>query len=76
MNALPTGTITFLFTEIEDFTALLQRLGDRRYAEVLAGHRRLLPRHVRRTERTGDRNPSSSGIVSVMAETEPSTICL
>jgi class 3 adenylate cyclase len=42
MPGLPTGTVTFLFTDIEGSTELLQRLGDRRYAEVLAEHRRLL----------------------------------
>ena len=36
MAALPTATVTFLFT------ALLQRLGDRQYAKVLEEHRRLL----------------------------------
>ncbi len=45
MPSLPTGTVTFLFTDIEGSTTLLQRLGDRRYAEVLAEHRRLL-RHA------------------------------
>ena len=42
MRTLPTGTVTLLFTDIEGSTALLQRLGDRRYAEVLAEHHRLL----------------------------------
>ncbi len=42
MPALPTGTVTFLFTDIEGSTTLLQRLGDRWYAEVLAEHQRLL----------------------------------
>src|SRR5215831_12772421 len=42
MAALPTGTVTFLFTDIEGSTALLQRLGDHRYADVLEEHRRLL----------------------------------
>ncbi len=42
MRQLPTGTVTFLFTDIEGSTTLLQRLGDRRYAEVLAEHQRLL----------------------------------
>lgn len=45
MKSLPTGTVTFLFTDIEGSTALLQRLGDRWYAEVLTEHRRLL-RHA------------------------------
>lgn len=42
MPSLPTGTVTFLFTDIEGSTELLQSLGDRRYAEVLEEHRRLL----------------------------------
>jgi predicted ATPase/class 3 adenylate cyclase len=42
MAVLPTGTVTFLFTDIEGSTTLLQRLGDRRYAEVQEEHRRLL----------------------------------
>ena len=42
MTGLPTGTVTFLFTDIEGSTTLLQRLGDQRYAEVLAEHQRLL----------------------------------
>jgi predicted ATPase/class 3 adenylate cyclase len=41
MAALPTGTVTFLFTDIEGSTRLLQRLGER-YAEVLATHHGLL----------------------------------
>jgi predicted ATPase/class 3 adenylate cyclase len=38
---LPTGTLTFLFTDIEGSTKLLNSLGDR-YAEVLADHRDLM----------------------------------
>jgi predicted ATPase/class 3 adenylate cyclase len=38
---LPTGTVTFLFTDIEGSTRLLHDLGER-YAEVLAEHRRVL----------------------------------
>ena len=41
MSDLPTGTVTFLFTDIEGSTRLLQLLGDR-YASVLADHHRLL----------------------------------
>ena len=40
-RSLPTGTITFLFTDIEGSTRLLQRLGDD-YGEVLGTHARLL----------------------------------
>jgi predicted ATPase/tetratricopeptide (TPR) repeat protein len=38
---LPSGTVTFLFTDIEGSTRLLQELGDR-YSEALSDHRRLL----------------------------------
>jgi hypothetical protein len=43
MAALPTGTVTFLFTDIEGSTTLLQRLGDRR----LRGDPRKTPRLLR-----------------------------
>jgi class 3 adenylate cyclase/DNA-binding NarL/FixJ family response regulator len=39
--ALPHGTVTFLFTDIEGSTRLLKQLGDR-YGEVLLGHQHLL----------------------------------
>ncbi|MGN6172882.1 MAG: adenylate/guanylate cyclase domain-containing protein [Streptosporangiaceae bacterium] len=35
-------TLTFLFTDIEGSTALLRRLGDGGYAQVLAGHHALI----------------------------------
>lgn len=41
VRPLPTGTVTFLFTDIEGSTRLLQRLGDR-YRGVLEEHSRLL----------------------------------
>jgi predicted ATPase/class 3 adenylate cyclase len=40
--ALPTGTVTFLFTDIEDSAQLLQQVGVARYAQVRAEHQRLL----------------------------------
>ena len=42
MRRLPTGTVTFLFTDIEGSTLLLDELGPKRFAEELAEHRRLL----------------------------------
>jgi class 3 adenylate cyclase len=39
---LPSGTVTFLFTDIEGSTVLLKRLGDEGYANVLEDHRRVL----------------------------------
>jgi class 3 adenylate cyclase len=41
MSGLPSGTVTFVFTDIEGSTALLKQLGDR-YSEVLAEHRRIV----------------------------------
>jgi len=41
MPEAPRGTVTFLFSDIEHSTRLLQHLSDR-YAEVLAEYRRLL----------------------------------
>lgn len=38
---LPAGTVTFLFTDIEDSTRLLKQLRDR-YADALATHHRVL----------------------------------
>jgi predicted ATPase/class 3 adenylate cyclase len=39
---LPTGTVTFLFTDVEGSTELLQKLGPEEYGEALASHRRIL----------------------------------
>jgi predicted ATPase len=39
---LPTGTVTFLFTDVEGSTKLLHELGAERYASALDEHRRLL----------------------------------
>ena len=41
-NDLPTGTVTFLFTDVEGSTKLLRELGAEAYAEALAEHRRLI----------------------------------
>src|SRR5690242_17361482 len=38
----PTGTVTFLFTDIEGSTRLLREVGRDRYEELLGTHRRLL----------------------------------
>jgi predicted ATPase/class 3 adenylate cyclase len=49
MPSLPTGTVTFLFTDIEGSTRLLQQLGDR-YADVLATHHGLLRTAIQETQ--------------------------
>ena len=43
---LPTGTVTFLFTDAEASTRLLHELGTEAYAKALAGHRRVIRRGV------------------------------
>ncbi|MGH3111582.1 MAG: adenylate/guanylate cyclase domain-containing protein [Gaiellaceae bacterium] len=41
MTALPSGTVTFVFSDIEGSTGLLKRL-DERYADLIGEHRRIL----------------------------------
>jgi class 3 adenylate cyclase len=49
MTALPSGTVTFVFSDIEGSTGLLKRLGER-YGDVITEHRRI----VRETFRAHD----------------------
>ncbi len=39
---LPTGTVTFLFTDVEGSTKLLREIGARAYADALTEHRRVV----------------------------------
>ena len=39
---LPSGTVTFLFTDVEGSTRLLHSLGAEGYADALAEHRRVI----------------------------------
>jgi class 3 adenylate cyclase len=39
---LPSGTVTFLFTDVEGSTRLLEEIGEARYAEAPAEHRRMI----------------------------------
>jgi class 3 adenylate cyclase len=41
VSTLPSGTVTFVFSDVESSTALLKELGDR-YGELLDAHRRLM----------------------------------
>ncbi len=58
MPALPTGTVTFLFTDIEGSTRLLQHLKDA-YADVLVECRRLV--HASVQERGGHEVDTEGG---------------
>jgi class 3 adenylate cyclase len=42
MRDLPSGTVTFLFTDVEGSTRLLHELGAEAYAAALAEHRRVI----------------------------------
>ena len=42
MAELPSGTVTFLFTDIEGSTRMLHALGQHRYDELLTTHREIL----------------------------------
>jgi class 3 adenylate cyclase len=52
VSDLPTGTVTFLFTDIEGSTRLLQQLGDR-YPTVLKQHHELLRTAIGEAEGAG-----------------------
>jgi len=41
-SGLPSGTVTFVFTDVEGSTRLLDELGAVEYAGVLAAHRRVV----------------------------------
>ena len=41
MSSLPSGTVTFVFSDVEGSTALLKQLGER-YDDVISTHRRLM----------------------------------
>lgn len=45
-DAMPDGTVTILFSDIEDFTSLTERLGDLRAQEVLRSHNEIVRAQV------------------------------
>lgn len=44
----PDGTVSVLFSDIEDSTRLTERLGDRRWLELLEAHDEIVREHVRK----------------------------
>lgn len=46
MTDLPSGTLTFLFTDIEDSTPLLERLGPERYRGVVEEHAEIMRKAI------------------------------
>jgi DNA-binding NarL/FixJ family response regulator/class 3 adenylate cyclase len=67
VSALPTGVVTFLFTDVEDSTGLLQRLGDD-YRTAMADHRRLVRSAV---EETGGREVDARADEFCVVFTQP-----
>ena len=45
-HAAPDGTVTLLFTDIEDSVAMTERLGDQRWLELLRAHNAIVRDHV------------------------------
>jgi class 3 adenylate cyclase len=45
-HAAPDGTVTILFTDIEGSTEMTERLGDRRWLELLRGHNAIVREQV------------------------------
>ena len=70
MSGLPTGTITFLFVDIEGSTQLLQSLGER-YPHVLAEYRQLLRSAI---QRHGGREINAWGTPSLWCFTRLTTL--
>jgi class 3 adenylate cyclase len=70
MPSRPTGTITFLFIDIEGSTRLLQRL-EGQYSDVLAAHfeilRDVLARHGGHEESTGSQERFAHDLVVSLA---------
>jgi predicted ATPase/class 3 adenylate cyclase len=76
---LPSGTVTFLFTDIEGSTKLLRELGSEAYAEALAEHRLVLREAFARhggveVDTQGDAFfvafPSAPGAIEAAAESQ------
>ena len=47
-HAAPEGLVTIMFTDMEDFSAMTERLGDRKGREVLRTHNRILREELHR----------------------------
>jgi len=75
IDALPTGFVTFLFTDIEGSTALLTLLGDR-YGALLRDVRGVIRRRSANTSRAASSCPSTDRVRSVgpTSSHPPSTI--
>ncbi|MGH3039946.1 MAG: ATP-binding protein, partial [Gaiellaceae bacterium] len=74
---LPTGTVTFFFSDIQGSTSLLRKLGAERYAQALAAHRRVVREACRahdgvEVDTQGDAFfvafPAAAGAVAAAAE--------
>jgi hypothetical protein len=62
MRDLPTGTVTFLFADVEGSTKLLHELGADEYGQALGEHRRILPPRSVGTSATQAKSSSGSAI--------------
>jgi len=46
-HAAPDGSVTILFSDIENSTLMTERLGDERWLEVLRAHNSIFRQHLR-----------------------------
>ena len=78
-SELPSGTVTFLFTDMEGSTKLLHALGAKAYSQALAEHRRILREAFARNggvevDTQGDAFfaafPTASGALAAAAEAQ------
>jgi predicted ATPase/class 3 adenylate cyclase len=70
--ALPTGTVTFLFTDLEGSTRLLEQVGPDAYADALSEHRRIIEAAC--AERAGVVVDSEGDAVFVAFRTAPDAL--
>jgi class 3 adenylate cyclase len=70
MRDLPSGVVTFLFTDIEGSTALVQRVGTAEYQRLLSEHSKLLRGAV---EAQGGREFGTEGDAHFFAFAESAT---
>ena len=55
--ALPEGTVTIMFSDIEGFTSITEQLGDRRAMDILREHNTMIRRRIGQLRRTRDQIP-------------------
>jgi class 3 adenylate cyclase len=74
VHASPEGTVTILFSDIADSTATNERLGDRRWLEVLRAHNRIVRREVA-AQRGFEVKSQGDGFMVAFGSARRATLC-